>query len=241
MHGDRDFVAKFAGQWPGAPDGVDVVLCPPIAYLDTLAAALDDPRVQFGVQNIAIDAAGANTGEHAAEMAADLGARFAIVGHSERRHLFGETDAMVAGKCTAARRAGLTPILCVGETLAERQAGTAERIVAAQLDAAGAPGGDALVVAYEPVWAIGTGQTATPALAQAMHVRIRSHAEMLAARHGAAPSTRVVYGGSVNPANAAALFAEQHIDGGLVGGASLDAGTFAAICEAAAQNTGTEH
>jgi triosephosphate isomerase len=241
MNGTAQAVADYAAAWPDTPPGVDVVFCPPWAYLDRLASALHGRGIRFGVQTTALKPHGAYTGEHAAEMAADLGARFAIVGHSERRRLFGETDAVAAGKLEAAQRAGLTPILCVGETLAERQAGTAEATVIAQLDAAWPSAGDALVAAYEPVWAIGTGENATPALAQAMHVRIRAHSQKLAARRNAAIAVRVVYGGSVNAANAAALFAERDIDGGLVGGASLDAKTFAAICEAAAQNTGTGH
>ena len=240
MHGDRAFLAAFGDAWrqTAAPRDVDVVLCPPLAYLDHLVSALGGELVQFGVQATAIEPSGAYTGEHAAEMAKDLGASFAIVGHSERRHLFGETDATVADKCRAAARAGLTPILCVGETLAARRAGHAESAVLAQLDAVLNSGGAATlenaVIAYEPVWAIGTGETATPAQAQQMHGRIRDR--LAAAGACLAAAVRVVYGGSVNVGNAQTLFAESDIDGGLVGGASLDADAFGRICRAAGQS-----
>ena len=235
MHGTASFIAAHLEDWRRAgPDGVvDVVICPPFAYLDRVAAALAGHGVQFGVQTVHAEPEGAYTGEHAAEMARDLGATYAIVGHSERRRLFAETDAIVAAKFAAAKRAGLVPILCVGETLAERRAGQAEATVLAQLDGVlghpGALAGDAgFVVAYEPVWAIGTGETATPTQAQQMHGTIR-------ARLGDAfaQSVRVVYGGSVNVDNAEALFAQPDIDGGLVGGASLDAVAFAEICRVA--------
>ena len=233
MHGDKDFVARFARAWR-APPGVDVVICPSWGYLDCAVSAFAGRGVRFGVQTTASEPSGAFTGENAAEMARDLGAAFAVVGHSERRQMFGETDAVVAKKFRAAGRAGLTPILCVGEDRTERLAGNAEQVVRGQLDAvARAAGPDALrdaVLAYEPVWAIGTGETATPAQAQSMHAAIR----------GALPNggraARVLYGGSVKAANAARIFAEPDVDGALVGGASLDANEFAAICLAAAAN-----
>ena len=217
------------------PAAVDVVICPPLAYLDRLAATLGGD-VRLGVQDVAVEPSGAYTGEHAAEMARDLGATFAIVGHSERRQLFGESDAVVAAKFGAARRAGLVPILCLGETLAERRAGQAEARVVAQLDRviehAGVSAFDEeVVIAYEPVWAIGTGETATPAQAQGMHGTIRARLGEVAA--AVAEAVRVVYGGSVNVENAGELFAQPDIDGGLVGGASLDALTFARICNVA--------
>ena len=235
MHGSVERVDSFAAGWREAPAGVDVVFCPPWAYLAQAAAALRG-SLRLGVQNVAVAPAGAFTGEHAAEMARDLGAAFAIVGHSERRHLFGETDALVARKFQAAQRAGLTPILCVGETLAQRRRGEAETVVRAQLDAVRTRCGPlafaAAVIAYEPVWAIGTGETAAPEQAQAMHRAIR---ERLASEDEALAATvRIVYGGSVKATNAEALFAAPDIDGGLVGGASLDAAEFAAICAAAA-------
>ena len=243
MHGDLAFVAAFAAAWRQRGDAsdadVDVAVCPPFGYLGRVAAGLGE-SVRYGVQDVAVEAAGAFTGEHAAEMARDLGATFAIVGHSERRALFGESDADVAGKFAAARRAGLVPILCVGETFAERQAGVAEATVLAQLEAVlGESGPDAfgreLVVAYEPVWAIGTGETATPAQAQAMHGRIRARLASLGGYRASA--VRVLYGGSVNADNAADLFAQPDIDGGLVGGASLAAATFAEICGIAGRST----
>ena len=240
MNGTAQAVADYAAAWPDTPPGIDVVFCPPWAYLDRLASALHGRGVRFGVQSTAVESAGAFTGEHAAEMARDLGAEFAIVGHSERRRLYAETDAVVVGKFLAARRAGLTPILCVGETLGERRGGNAAAVVLAQLDAidagAGSSAWEDVVIAYEPVWAIGTGETATPAQAQEMHAAIR---EYLVRRSSAlGEQTRVLYGGSVNAANADNLLAQADIDGGLVGGASLDAGEFAEICRAAAAPLG---
>lgn len=237
MNGTAQAVADYAAAWADPPAGVDVVFCPPWAYLDRLASALRGRGVRFGVQTTAIEPAGAFTGEQAAEMARDLGAEFAVVGHSERRRLYAETDAVVVAKMLAAQRAGLTPIVCVGETLEERRGGNAADVVLAQLDAIGTGAGPSAwenaVIAYEPVWAIGTGETATPAQAQEMHAVIR---EYLAGRSSAlAEVTRILYGGSVNAANANDLFAQADIDGGLVGGASLVAGEFASICGKAAK------
>ena len=242
MHGSARFVGTFIEDWrtTGQAADVDVVICPPWGYLDRVAAAFGVDDVDTGVQTVHAEPDGAYTGEHAAEMARDLGATYAIIGHSERRRLFAETDAVVAAKFAAAKRAGLVPILCVGETLAERRAGQAEATVLAQLDAvlghSSARARDAeLVVAYEPVWAIGTGETATPAQAQQMHGTIR--ARLGDAGDSFAQSVRVVYGGSVNVDNAEALFAETDIDGGLVGGASLDAAAFASICQVAGRQS----
>ena len=234
MNGTAQAVTDYAAAWPDTPSGIDVVFCPPWAYLDRLASALGGRGVRFGVQTTAIEPAGAFTGEHAAEMARDLGAEFAIVGHSERRRLYAETDAVVAGKLLAAQRAGLIPIVCVGETLEQRRGGNAAAVVLAQLNAidagAGTSAWEDAVIAYEPVWAIGTGETATPAQAQEMHAVVR---EYLARRSSAlAEGTRILYGGSVNAANADDLFAQPDIDGGLVGGASLDAVEFSGICTA---------
>ena len=212
------------------------MLCPPFAYLPRLAAALDGRRARFGVQNVAAQPAGPFTGEHAAPMARDLGAEFAIVGHSERRALFAETDAVVAAKFAAARDAGLVPILCVGETLAERRAGRARDVVLRQFDAVvdhcGASALADAVLAYEPVWAIGSGETASPAQAQEMHAVLRQRVGDVLG--DAAASVCILYGGSVNAANAGALLAAPDVDGALVGGASLDAAEFAAICCAVA-------
>ena len=236
MHATASMVADYAAAWPETPSEVDVVLCPPWGYLSRIRAAFADKGIRFGVQTTAVEPGGAFTGEHAAEMARDLGADFAIVGHSERRRLFGETDAIVADKFKAARRASLTPILCVGETLEQRRRGAAEAVVTAQLDAVidqcGAPALSEGVIAYEPVWAIGTGETATPAAAQEMHASIR--AKLLRERGLLADTVRIVYGGSVKGTNAGELFAGPDVDGALVGGASLDAVEFAEICCAAA-------
>ena len=239
MNGTAQAVADYAAAWPAAPSDLDVVFCPPWPYLDRLVSALRGSGVRFGVQTTAVEPAGAFTGEHAAEMARDLGAEFVIIGHSERRRLYAETDAVVVAKFLAARRAGLTPILCVGETLEERRSGSAAAVVLAQLEAVDAGAGGSAwedaVIAYEPVWAIGTGETATPAQAQEMHIVIR---EYLAGRRSAiAEGTRIVYGGSVNAANADDLFAQPDIDGGLVGGASLDALEFSAICRTVAPHS----
>ena len=231
MHGDTALVQAFASAWRDAPENCEVVLCPPWPYLPLVRSLLENAQVRFGVQNVGIAESGAFTGEHAAEMGRDLGASYAIVGHSERRQLFAETDAVVAAKFRAAQRAGLTPILCVGETSEQRRSGAANATVLAQLNAVADAAFENAVVAYEPVWAIGSGQTATPAQAQEMHAAIRDH---LATGGAPEKALRILYGGSVTTANASALFAEPDIDGGLVGGASLDAEAFAAICCAAA-------
>ena len=211
-----------------------VAVCPPTVWLDAVSERLRGSRVALGAQNVHHEAEGAFTGETSVPMLTDLGARYAIVGHSERRALFGETSADVARKVRACLAGGVVPILCVGETLDERRSGDAEATVldqlAASLDGAEAEGGDAVVVAYEPVWAIGTGETATPEQAQAMHAAIR---RALADRFPGGERIEIVYGGSVKPGNAADLFAQPDLDGALVGGASLAADSFAAIVEAA--------
>ncbi|MDX1418758.1 MAG: triose-phosphate isomerase [Rubricoccaceae bacterium] len=222
---------------------VDVAVCPPSVWLDAVRGKLRGSRVALGAQNVHPEPAGAYTGEVAAPMLAGLDCRYVIVGHSERRQLFGESDAFVGEKVRAVMDAGMTPLLCVGETLDERDAGTAEAVVARQLDGAldgvVLDGAGALVVAYEPVWAIGTGRTATPDQAQAMHAFVR---DRLGARFGdAGREVAVLYGGSVKPGNAADLFAQPDLDGGLIGGASLEAESFAAIVRAAAQATADGH
>ncbi|MEQ8484804.1 MAG: triose-phosphate isomerase [Pseudomonadales bacterium] len=237
MHGSRHFVADYAARLGAErlPQGVALLLLPPAPYLAALARALAPLAVALGVQNVHAEPEGAFTGELAAEMAADIGATWALAGHSERRAQCGETDALVAAKVAAARRAGLMPILCVGETLAERDAGSAEAVVSRQLEAVvRALGADVLaglVIAYEPVWAIGTGRTATPAQAGDMHGHIRDRVGALAGRP-VANAVQILYGGSVKPDNAAALLAHPDIDGALVGGASLDPGAFARIAAA---------
>ena len=217
------------------PDGVEVVICPPFPYLPVVAEAAQN-QLALGAQTVSDQADGAFTGEISADMLCDLRCQYVIVGHSERRSLFAEDDAAVARRFLAAHQAGLTPILCVGETLAQREAGETESVVAAQLDAvveaAGIGAFSRAVVAYEPVWAIGTGLTATPEQAQQVHAFIRERLGGL--DHTVADAIRLLYGGSVKADNAASLFAAPDIDGGLIGGASLDADSFVAICEAAA-------
>lgn len=216
-------------------EGVAVAVCPPFVSLEAVAEMLRESPVRLGAQTMHHEESGAYTGEVSAPMLTSVGCEYVIVGHSERRELFGETDEAVGKKVGAALRHGLVPILCVGETLEEREAGDEEAVVRRQL--AGALGGvdlgdaAALVVAYEPVWAIGTGRTASPEQAQALHAVIR---EDLSGRFGdAGRAVEILYGGSVKPDNAAELFAQPDIDGGLIGGASLDAGAFAAIVAAA--------
>jgi triosephosphate isomerase len=210
-------------------------VCVPFPYLPQVSAALAGSPIAWGAQNVSEHDAGAYTGEVSGAMLREFGCRYAIVGHSERRALYGEDDKTVAAKFVAARRAGLTPILCVGETLAQRERGETESVVGRQLDAVvGAAGIAAFagaVLAYEPVWAIGTGKNATPQQAQDVHAFARGR---LAARDEAlAAGLTILYGGSVKPGNAAELFAMRDIDGGLIGGASLAATDFIAICAAA--------
>ena len=198
-------------------------------------AALSGSAVAWGAQDVSEHAAGAYTGEVSAAMIAEFGCRYVIVGHSERRAFYGDTDALVAAKTAAALTAGLVPIVCVGETLDERERGVTGEVVIRQMDAVlaevGADGLARSVVAYEPVWAIGTGKTATPAQAQEVHALIRGRIGRTSA--AVAAGIRILYGGSVKPGNAAELFSQPDIDGGLIGGASLVASDFAAICAAA--------
>ena len=206
----------------------DVVVCAPYVYLDQLRHALS--RDQTGAQDASGHEPGAYTGDIAAEMLIDAGCGWAIVGHSERRHWHAETDAVVVAKAERALRAGLRPIVCIGETLQQREAGQAHAVLTSQLaavlDRIGAQGLSSGALAYEPVWAIGTGRTATPEQAQDVHAALRRQIG------SAADGVRILYGGSVKPANAAELFAQPDIDGGLIGGASLIAADFLAICAA---------
>jgi len=211
----------------------EVSVCVPAVYLHDVADTLHGGAVHWGAQDCSSHDAGAYTGEISAAMLAEFGCCHVIVGHSERRALHGESDRLVAQKAAAALKHGLVPILCVGETLAEREAGQTEAVVARQLGAAIElldKRIDGVVIAYEPVWAIGTGKTASPAEAQAVHAFLR---KTLAAAGAASGSLRILYGGSVKADNAAQLFAESDIDGGLIGGASLKAADFIAICRAA--------
>jgi len=215
--------------------GCDVVVCVPYPYLPSVAARLAGTRVGVGAQNVSEHASGAYTGEVSAGMLAEFGCASVIVGHSERRALYGESDAVVAAKCKAVLAAGMQPMLCVGETLAEREAGETLSVVARQLQAVlgcvGVESFSRVVVAYEPVWAIGTGLTASPVQAEAVHAAIRTQIAVL--DPVVAEGLRILYGGSVKPQNAPELFAQPNIDGGLIGGAALVADDFLAICRAA--------
>jgi len=216
--------------------GVDVVVCPPFPYLAQAASWLGNTSVAWGAQNVSAYPNGAYTGEVSAAMLTDLGCRWAIIGHSERRQLAGETDPVVAAKVGMTIGQGLGVIVCVGETLDEREAGQAEQVLGRQIDAivpaVAKLAAERLVIAYEPVWAIGTGRTASPEMAQDAHRFIRGRLD--AGGFAAADSVRILYGGSVKPANAASLFAMTDIDGGLIGGAALVAEDFLGICRAAA-------
>jgi triosephosphate isomerase len=223
-----DAAAALAAELPA----IEIAIMPPFPWLEAVASQLAGSAAKLGAQDLHEADRGAFTGEVAGSMLREAGCRYVIVGHSERRHLMGETDDQVCAKVTQALRCGLRPILCVGETLDERDAGRESEVVARQLGA-GLAGTDltaGLTIAYEPVWAIGTGRTATPDQAQAMHRLIR---EGLGSHPGGA-GLRILYGGSVKPSNAAELFAQPDVDGGLIGGASLDADAFAAIARAAA-------
>ncbi len=226
MHGNRAANrALLDAIVAGAGTGAEMAVCVPFPYLAQAAERLAGTPVAWGAQNVSEHAQGAYTGEVSAAMLAEFGCRYVIVGHSERRSLYGETDELVAAKFGAVQAAGLRPILCVGETLAERDAGRTEEVVARQLDAVLAKHAKApTVLAYEPVWAIGTGRTATPEQAQEIHAFLRKRVA-----HGA----RILYGGSVKPQNASAIFAMPDVDGGLIGGASLVAEDFLAIARAA--------
>ena len=236
MNGSSAANAQWVAAWRSASLPCDVVVCAPFVYLPQVGAGLAGTGAELGAQNLSEQAPGAYTGEVAGEMLLDVGCRWVIVGHSERRALYGETNELVASKAARAMGLGLRPIVCVGETLAERDAGRTLEVVAAQLAAvlARCPAEQlaAGALAYEPVWAIGTGRTATPAQAQEVHAAIRG--QLAGAAAAAAQRTRILYGGSVKPGNAGELFAQPDIDGGLIGGASLVAADFAAICASAA-------
>ncbi|SFR45791.1 triosephosphate isomerase [Marinobacter gudaonensis] len=234
MNGSKDLAKSLVGdvrsEVGSLANGVEVVIIPPALYVADVAS-LAGVDLKVGVQNVSQWSSGAYTGEVSAEMAADLGCQYVLVGHSERRQLFGETDDVIARKVERILGCGLFAMVCVGETLEERDAGDAEVVVAAQVRkalAAVEPGQwERVVVAYEPVWAIGTGKTATAGDAQAMHAAIR---KVLCDMGAPAEEISLLYGGSVKADNAAALFAEPDIDGGLIGGASLVAEDFVSIC-----------
>jgi triosephosphate isomerase len=240
MNLDRAKARELAGAVAarsGEAAGVELVLCPPALYVDAVGAALSAAKssVGLGGQNMHDKASGAFTGEVAPPMLVDLGCKYVILGHSERRTLFGETDAIVNAKTKAALAAGLTPIVCVGETLEEREGGRTDAVVTTQVrgSLAGLSPADLekVVIAYEPVWAIGTGKVATPQQAQEVHALIRSLLGSLASSE-VAGKIRIQYGGSVKPDNAADLASQPDIDGALVGGASLKADDFLGIAKA---------
>ena len=235
MHGSREMASDLVDRIAAAlPTRADVAVLPPFVYIAELAARHRSVAIAFGAQDLSEHAAGAYTGEVAGTMLKDVGCTYVLTGHSERRQYHGESDEVVAAKFVAAQTAGLVPVLCIGETQAEHEAGASKGVVGRQLDAvisrAGIDAFAGAVVAYEPIWAIGTGQTATPAQAQAMHAFIRDKVAGRDATIG--DSLRLLYGGSVKPANAAELFGQPDIDGGLIGGASLVASDFLAICNA---------
>ncbi|GAB3506450.1 triose-phosphate isomerase [Pseudoxanthomonas daejeonensis] len=238
LHGTRAFATALVGQIAAeAPvPGVELVVLPPLPYLGDMIEDFEGTPLVFGAQDVSSNEQGAYTGEVSASMLVDVGARYGLCGHSERRQYHQESSELVARKVRAALNAGLRPILCVGERLEERDAGQAEAVIASQLqpvlDLVGVEGFAGAVVAYEPVWAIGTGRTASPDQAQAMHAFIRRQI----AGHDAriADSLPILYGGSVKPDNAGALFSQPDVDGGLIGGASLVAADFLAIARAAA-------
>jgi triosephosphate isomerase len=238
MHGTRaenaELIEGLLLGLPGQPTA-DIAVCPPFVYLWEIGRLLKSSSVALGAQSTCAETVGAFTGEVSAAMLKDIGCTYVIVGHSERRSLYKEDDALVARKFLAALSQGLTPILCVGETLEERERGLTSQVVSRQLgavlDLAGVKAMKQAVVAYEPVWAIGTGKNATPAQAQEVHAHIRSEAAARDAKIAA--DLRVLYGGSVKAGNAREIFAMPDVDGGLIGGASLKADEFLKICAAA--------
>lgn len=239
MHGSKaqtkQLLGDIANGTAGLGDKLDIGICPTHLHIGVAEQVLRSSTIKLGAQNICAESAGAFTGEVAAQMLAEYGVSHVLVGHSERRDLFSESDALVAEKFNAAQANGLLPILCLGESLEQRQQGITEQVLLRQLDAViGAAGIDALaqaVIAYEPIWAIGTGQTASAQQAQQVHLALREYLAGLDA--SVANGIRIIYGGSVKSSNAKELFDQPDIDGGLVGGASLQAEEFISICKSA--------
>ncbi len=238
MNGSRLSVSELlAGIVSGSTElnGIEVVVCPPYPYIPQVESLLKESRISWGGQNLSAEAKGAFTGEVAGLMLRDFGCKYVIIGHSERRSLYFESDQLVAEKFVAAVDAGLIPILCLGETLSEREAGITEQVVARQLsvvlDKVGVAELAKSVVAYEPVWAIGTGKTATPEQAQDTHAFIRN--KVLELDAGVGSHLQILYGGSMKPSNAEELLNKPDIDGGLIGGAALESEAFLSICRAA--------
>lgn len=241
MHGDKASIKTLVTGLNAQAESVgnvSVAVCPPAVYLDYTKNCLVASNIAIGGQNIAVEpVSGAYTGETSAAMLKDLGCDYVILGHSERRAIYGETDAEIANKVKTALKMNLTPILCVGETLEERESGQLENVISTQLNAVIDEVGIAafanVVIAYEPVWAIGTGKTASSAQAQEVHAFIRG--QLSSKDSAVAEKVIIQYGGSVKPGNAAELFSQPDIDGGLIGGASLNADDFIAICRAAGE------
>lgn len=235
MNGSRESVKELInGVVKGAKslNNVEVAVCPPFIYIADVTAVTAGSNVAVGSQDVCTELKGAFTGETSIDMVKDFGCQYAIVGHSERRTLYGESDEVVAEKYNVVKNAGVIPIFCIGETLEEREQGITEEVCARQIDAVFAKEGDnafdGSVIAYEPVWAIGTGKTASPEQAQSVHAFIRQH---IAKRNAdVAEKVQILYGGSMNPANAKELMGQADIDGGLIGGASLKADDFLAVC-----------
>ena len=236
MNGSSDSVKELMNGIKAGMGGVnaEVVVCPPFVYIPSVADAIVDSGIKLGAQNMCDQDAGAFTGEISGPMLKDVGCEYVIIGHSERRAMYGETDEVTAVKYGAVLKNGLKPIFCIGETLEEREQGITEKVVGRQIDAILNSDGVAslanAVLAYEPVWAIGTGKTATPEQAQEVHAFIRG--KIAAQDVVIAEGLRILYGGSMNPANAAELRSQPDIDGGLIGGASLKAADFLVICSA---------
>lgn len=240
LNGDLKLAEAFSQRWSKLTHGeaqaqhqADVAICPPAIFLSECKRLF--PSLVLGAQNCSAETSGAYTGELSAKMFADVGVKYVLLGHSERRALFAENDALIARKVQAVQAVGLTPVLCVGETIEQRRAGHAEQVILDQLEA-GLVYADLsrLVIAYEPVWAIGTGETASPEQAQEIHALIRGWLTEQNAE--VADKIQLLYGGSVKPANAGELFGQADIDGGLIGGASLDIEQFEAICKASQDN-----
>ncbi|MEF9977786.1 MAG: triose-phosphate isomerase [Thermomonas sp.] len=237
LHGTRAFATALVAEIAAQPvPGVELVILPPLPYIGDLIEDFEGTPLLFGAQDVSSNEQGAYTGEVSATMLVDVGARYGLVGHSERRQYHAESSELVALKFQAAIHAGLCPILCLGEGLEQREAGQTEAVIASQLrpvlERVGVAAFANAVVAYEPVWAIGTGRTASPEQAQAVHAFIRGEVAALDAT--IAGSLPILYGGSVKPGNAASLFGQADVDGGLIGGASLVAADFLAIATAAA-------
>ena len=245
MNGTRsesvDLASALAQRYPTAQPGVEIAVCPPAVYLDAVQQALQGSAIRWGAQNMYPTANGAFTGEISATMLLDLGCHYVILGHSERRALMGETDSQINEKTLAALENGLFPIVCVGESLEQRESGQTQQVVAEQFENSlaglNAEQIGRVVIAYEPVWAIGTGKVATPEQAEAVHDDLR---KMLENRYDRSISDRVqiLYGGSVKPGNAAELLSQPNVDGALVGGASLKADDFSGIIQAACDLAG---